>query len=382
MEKEISERDPQISIVLPCLDEEQAIGSCLKQIKSVIQKNNLSAEIIVVDNGSTDKSPAIAREEATELVHEEEKGYGVACLKGFKQAKGRFIFLADCDATYDFNEIPRFIGELKKGSDLVIGNRFKGRMEKGAMPWSRQWIGNPVLSWTLRLFFRAKIQDVHCGMKALTQEALKILNLRTKGMEFASEMAILAGKNRLRIKELPINYYRRKGQSKLRALADGWRHLRFMLLYSPLFLFFIPGTVLFLAGISSMAWLYLGSSKIMGHQFYYHPMFVSALLVIIGYQLVIFSLFAKTYAITHLGDKPIFDGLYKYVTIETASMAGIFMGLLGMIIYIAIFLKWLSSGLGELQEIRNSILALTLIVIGIQTIFSSFMLSILGIKER
>jgi len=295
MEKATSGNSPQISIVLPCLNEEEAIGFCLEQVRSVIKKNNLSAEIVVVDNGSSDNSSKIAGEKQVRLVHEKERGYGAACSKGLKAAEGKFIFLADCDASYDFSEIPGFIEELKKGSDFVIGNRFKGRIEKGAMPWSHKWVGNPILSGIFRLFFKAKIHDVHCGMKALTQEALKILNLRTRGMEFASEMAILVGKNKLKIKELPINYHKRKGQSKLRALADGWRHLRFMLLYSPLFLFFIPGLIFFLIGIASMLWIYLGSSEIMGIQFYYHPMFVSALLIVIGYQLIIFSLFAKTY---------------------------------------------------------------------------------------
>lgn len=379
MEKEALGENPQISVILPCLDEEQAIGLCLEQIKSVIKKNDLNIEIIVVDNGSTDGSSKIAEEKQATLVGEKERGYGAACLKGFKCARGNFIFLADCDASYDFNEIPRFIEELKKGSDFVIGNRFKGKIAKGAMPWARQWIGNPILSGIFRLFFKAKIHDVHCGMKALTQEALKTLHLRTKGMEFASEMAILAGKNKLKIKELPINYYKRKGQSKLRALADGWRHLRFMLLFSPLFLFFIPGLVLFLAGIVFLGWLYLGPSRIMGMPFYYHSMFVAALSIIIGYQLIIFSLFTKTYAITHLGDEPIFDSLYKRITIETASIAGILMGLAGIIIYVAVFLKGFSHG-GEAQEIRSSILALILIITGIQTIFSSSMLSILGIK--
>lgn len=201
-------------------------------------------------------------------------------------------------------------------------------------------------------------------------------------MEFASEMVIMAGKNGLKIKELPINYFKRQGDSKLNSFTDAWRHLRFMLLYSPLFLFFIPGLILFLIGLISMLWMYLGSPKILGIQFHYHPMFLSALLIIIGYQLIIFSLFAKTYAIIHLRDKPIFNNLYKYITIEKAGIAGILMGISGVIIYIVIFFKWLSSGFGELQEIKNSILALILIITGIQTIFSSFMLSILGIKEK
>ena len=375
-------KNPELSIILPCLNEAQALGLCLAKIKKVIEKNNLDAEIIVVDNGSTDNSCEIAIERQANLIHEKERGYGAAYLKGFETAKGKYLFLADSDGSYDFNEIPRFVEQLREGCDFVIGNRFKGKIEKGAMSWPRRYIGNPTLSGVLRLFFKAKIYDAHCGMRALTKSSIKILNLRTSGMEFASEMVIKAIKNGLKIKELPINYYKRIGKSKLKSFADGWRHLRFMLLYSPLYLFFIPGFLLFLFGAASMFWLYFGSPEILGMRFQYHPMFPSALLVIIGYQLIIFSLFAKTYAITHLKDKPIFDRFYKYIAIEKAGTAGILMGVLGLSIYIIILLKWINSGFGELKEVKNSILALTLIAVGTQTIFSSFMLSILGIKEK
>ena len=290
--------------------------------------------------------------------------------------------MADSDGSYDFTEIPNFIKELNAGYELVIGNRFKGKIEKGAMPFSHQHIGNPILSAVLRLFFKTKVHDSHCGMRAITKSTLEKLNLRTTGMEFASEMIIKAAKSRLKIKELPINYYKRKGFSKLKSFSDGWRHLRFMLLYSPLFLFFIPGIILFLLGLISMFLLYFDSLIIFGIQFQYHPMFLSSLLVIIGYQLIIFALFAKTYAITHLDNKPIFNKIYKYITIEKASIFGLLLSLFGLVIYLTIFIKWLSTGFGALQEAKNSIVALTLIILGIQTIFSSFMLSILGIKEK
>ena len=372
----------ELSIILPCLNEEQALSLCLGKIKDVIEKNNLDAEIIVVDNGSTDNSCKIAMEKQVKLVHEKERGYGSTYLKGFEAAQGKYLFLADSDGTYDFDEIPRFIGELKKGYDFVIGNRFKGNIEKGAMPWINRYIGNPALSATLRLFFKTKIHDAHCGMRAITKEALEKLGLRTMGMEFASEMIMKAVKYKLKIKELPISYRKRIGDSKLEAIVDGWRHLRFMLLYSPLFLFFIPGVILFLFGIASILWFYFGSPEIFGIRFQYHPMFPSALLVIIGYQLIIFALFAKTYAIAHLNDKPIFDKLYKYITIENAGIAGISLGIAGLIIYVIVLFRWLNSGFGELLEIKNSILALTLVTVGIQTIFSAFMLSIVGIKEK
>jgi glycosyltransferase involved in cell wall biosynthesis len=375
--------NPEISIILPCLNEEKAIGSCLDAINEAVKREKLNAEIIVVDNGSTDNSCKIAKEKGARLVKEREKGYGSAYLQGFKEARGSKIFMADSDGSYDFNEIGNFIKELDE-HDFVLGNRFKGEMKKGSMPFSHKYLGNPILSGILRLFFNASIKDAHCGMRAIKKEALDKLNLRTTGMEFASEMVIKAGKNNLKIKEIPINYHKRKGSSKLKSFPDGWRHLRFMLLYSPLFLFLIPGLILFFLGLSSLLWIYLGSPEILGIRLQYHPMFLSALLIIIGYQLIIFSLFAKTYAITHLKEKKskILNKLYKYITIEKASIAGLAIALTGIIIYLTIFIRWLQSGFGALEEIKNSIIALILIVIGIQTIFSSFMLSMLSIRER
>lgn len=378
----MNDKNPELSVILPCLNEEQALGSCINAVKKIIEENHLEAEIIVVDNGSTDNSREIAKEKGVILACEKERGYGSAYLKGFEIAKGKYLFLADSDGSYDFNEIAAFAACLKEGYDFVIGDRFKGKIERGAMPCSHKYIGNPLLSGISRLFFKTKIHDVHCGMRAITKEALLKLGLKTKGMEFASEMVVMAGKKRLRIKELPINYYKRKGESKLKSFADGWRHLRFMLLYSPLFLFFIPGTALLLLGIISMLGIYSGALSFLGIKLQYHPMFLSALFIIAGYQLIIFALFAKSYAIIHLGDNPIFNKLYRYVTIEKASLVGTAIVLLGVFIYIKIFLKWINTGFGALNEIKNSIVALTLIIVGIQTVFSSFMLSILGIKEK
>jgi len=375
-------KNPEISIILPCLNEEQAIGYCINEIKQVIKENKLNAEILVVDNGSKDKSIEIIKQKKVKLIHEPKKGYGSAYLTGFSASKGKYLFFADSDATYSFKNIPRFINQLKKGHDFVIGNRFQGNIEKSAMSWSHKHIGNPILSLILRLFFKTNVHDSHCGMRAITKQALDKLNLQTKGMEFASEMVIKAGKRNLKIKELPIHYHKRKGKSKLKSFADAWRHLRFMLLYSPLFLFFIPGLILFLLGISSMLLLYFNNLQLFGITFFYHPMFLSTLFTITGYQLIIFALFAKTYAINHLNEKPIFNKLYKYITIEKASIFGFLLIILGVIVYLTILSKWLSTNFGDLQEIKNSILAMTLIIIGIQTIFSSFMLSILGIKEK
>ncbi len=373
---------PEISIILPCRNEEQAIEFCLKQIKKVIKYNNLDAEIIVSDS-SSDSSPEIAKSNNVILIKHDKEGYGNAYLEGFKHAKGKYIFMADCDGSYDFNEIPNFIKYLKEGFDFVIGDRFLGNMEKGAMSFSHRYIGNPILSFILRLFFFNKIGDSQCGMRAIKKEAFNKLNLKTTGMEFASEMIVKALKNNFKIKEIPINYYKRKGVSKLRGFSDAWKHLRFMLLYSPLFLFFIPGLIMFLIGIETMIWIYFGSANILGLKLYYHPMFISTLLIILGYQLIFFAFFAKIYSINHLGEGSRFmENLYKYITIEKASIIGILTAVLGMILYLFIFIKWAESGFGALDEIKNSIVALTFITLGIQTIFYSFMLSILGIREK
>lgn len=225
----MAEKSPELSVVLPCRNEEEALVSCLQQIRDVFEANNIRGEIILSDS-SADSSPQIARRFDVTLVKHNKEGYGMAYLEGFKAATGKYIFCADPDGSYDFAEISRFLDCLRGGYDFIIGNRFEGRIAPGAMPWLHQYVGNPLFSLLLRIFFRMKISDVHCGMRALSREALDKLRLKTLGMEFASEMVIKAVKKKLKIKELPINYYTRRGKSKLRSFADGWRHLRFMLL--------------------------------------------------------------------------------------------------------------------------------------------------------
>lgn len=216
---------PDISIILPCRNEQEALPFCLQQIKKVILQKNLSAEIIVSDS-STDASPNIAKQENVILIKHDLEGYGRAYLEAFKRAKGKYIFMADADCSYDFNEIPNFIEQLKNGYDLVMGNRLSGNIEKDAMPWANQHIGTPLLSLMLKIFFGTKITDSQSGMRAITMEALKKLNLQTDGMEFASEMIVKAIKNNLKIKELPIRYYKRKGQSKLKPFRDALQHMK------------------------------------------------------------------------------------------------------------------------------------------------------------
>lgn len=380
--------NPEISVVLPCRNEEAGLPFCLDQIKKITKEKNLSVEVIVSDS-SFDKSPEIAQKNNVILLKHDKEGYGSAYLEAFKIVKGKYIFMADADGTYDFAEIPNFLKQLKRGNDLVLGNRFAGKIEPGSMPFINRYLGNPVLSFILNVFFnlpagrQAKIKDSHTGMRAIRKSTLEKINLRTTGMEFASEMIIKSIKNGLKIKEVQINYYKRKGVSKLKPFSDAWKHMRFMLLYSPLFLFFIPGIFIFAAGTIFMTWLYFGSPKILGLNLYYHPMFFSSALIIIGYQLIIFSAFAKSYAINHLGEKSeTMQKFYSLITIERASMIGIIILLFGAIVYAFIIKKWINNGFGNLNEIKNSIVGLTLVIFGVQTIFSSFMLSILSIKEK
>ncbi len=379
----MSNYEPELSIILPCLNEENGLKFSLEHIFSVLQEHNLSAEILIIDNGSTDRSVSVAKQfPSVRIIEEKERGYGSACRAGLKAANGTFLLLADCDGSYDFDQIPLFLEKLTEGFDFVIGNRFNGQMHRHAMPWAHRHIGNPILSGLLRIFFRSKIHDAHCGLRAIRRSALERLNLRTIGMEFASEMVIKCEKLKLKTAEIPVNYNPRLGCSKLKSLSDGWRHLRFMLLYSPLFLFFLPGVTLLMIGSIGFFLCYVEMFQISGIRFQEHPLFVFALFIIIGYQLVIFAMFSKTYAITHFDDTPIFEKFYRYITIEKAGFAGIILSLIGAGIYWAILQRWLHTNLGALNEIKNAVLALTLITVGIQTIFSSFMLSILGIKEK
>lgn len=380
--------EPDISLVIPCLNEEAAIGACLDEAKQAIRRYQLKAQVIVVDNNSKDKTAAIVQQRKASfpeltLVAEEREGYGLAYLRGFREAKGRYIYMADADASYDFLEINRFIAKLAEGYDLVVGNRFSGQMEQKAMSRLHRYIGNPVLSGLVKLFFGVKIHDIHCGARAFSREKMNDLNLRTGGMEFASEMIIKASKRGLRLAEIPIKYRPRMGESKLHSLTDGWRHLRFILLYSPLLLFLLPGTILFLFGLALSLLFYFSSPVLFGVKLYVHPLFFSSVMMILGYQLILFSAFSKIYAITHLGDSHRFlEKLFKKLTIEKAGFLGIAVALAGAAIYLKIFIDWTSSGFSSLNEIKNSIVALTLSVLGIQTFFSAFMLSILGIKEK
>ena len=376
--------DIEVSVVLPCLNEEAGIGICIKKAKEVFISEGIRGEIIVSDNGSEDRSREIAESLGAIVVSEPQKGYGAAYLRGLEEAKGRFVVIADSDNTYDLYEMPRFIEKLKEGYGFVIGSRFKGKMKKGAMSWAHRYIGNPILSAMTRLFFNTRLSDIHCGMRAFTREAYRKMELKSLGMEFATEMVVAALKNNLRVAEVPIDYYLRKGKSKLNPIPDAWRHIRFMLLYSPVWLYFIPGMIGFILGMLTLLLLARGPFLFMGRSWDLHAMIFSSVLCILSYQILNLGVYAHSYAIAQgfIKSDSLTGFFQRRFSLEKGILLGALLFLFGMIINILIFIEWFSHNFGALYRIRESILAMTFLVIGLQTIFSSFFISLLFLKRK
>ncbi len=375
---------PEISIVLPCLNEEDAIGGCIDSIQMVIARQHLNAEILVVDNASTDRSAEIARERGVRVVYQPVRGYGNAYLKGFAEARGRYIVMVDADNTYDFEEIEALIEPLRQGYDLVVGNRFSGRMAKGAMTWSHRYIGNPILSGLLNLFFHTGIRDAHCGMRAFKIEAYHAMRLQAGGMEFASEMVINAAKAGLAITERPIAYHPRVGETKLRTIRDGWRHLRFLLLYSPSHLFLVPGVTLLLLGLLVLSVLLPGPFPLFGHSWDVNTMILASVVALIGLQIISLGLFARFFSLTEELDGErdrLLHWLTKRFSLERGLLIGGVVFGLGLVIDSVILAGWISEHMGPLNAVRPAIFATTLIAIGVQIMFGSFFLSFLQFRK-
>jgi glycosyltransferase involved in cell wall biosynthesis len=372
-----------ISVVIPCFNEEKAIGLCLDKVNSVFKKNNYNGEIIVVDNASTDNSAEIAKSKGAKVIHEPVKGYGSAYLAGLNAAEGDYILMADADNTYDFNDIPKFVELLSDGYELVMGSRFKGKIHKGAMPWANRYIGNPILSGMCRLFFKTPLSDIHCGMRALSKTAYKKMNLRCLGMEFATEMVVEALSKHLKITEIPIDYYPRKGESKLSPLRDAWRHIRFMFMFCPTWLYLVPGFVVGIFGFLVLFLLVGGPFPLFGHAWDIHMMVLGALFSILGYQIINMGIQAKILAFEQgfLKQDNLIKKLSKYFSLEWGLVIGLVMFLIGFIINLLIFIEWWQSSFGPLYRIRESIFAMTFMILGLQTIFSSFFLSFLSIRR-
>jgi glycosyltransferase involved in cell wall biosynthesis len=370
----------QVSVVIPCLNEAENVGACVQTAWDVLDRNGISGEVIVVDNGSDDGSAEIARLAGATVVEEPRRGYGSAYLAGFGAAGGEYIVMIDADLTYDFAEIPRFVDELDCGAELVLGNRLDG-VQPGAMS-ALSRIGNPLLSGFLNLLFRTPIGDAHCGMRAVRRDVLPALALQATGMEFASEMVIRAARAELDLREVPIALHPRGGESKLSPFRDGWRHLRLMLLYNPRFLFFLPAAFAGAIGTLLIA-LVFAHASLFGRTYYVHTLIGGALLVIVATQLLGFGLCGRSYAVFQLGDRdPWFERMGTRVRLEHGLVFGVALLGSGLALGGVIVGKWIDNGLGGLSEERLAILAATLLILGVQVFFTSFLLSLIGLRRR
>lgn len=367
---------PLVSLVIPAMDEEETIGECIRRARAVFEEMGIEGEVIVADS-SGDETPEIARSLGAEVVRPEKLGYGNAYLAGFSRARGRYIVIMDGDLTYDPLEIPEFIRVLESGrADLVIGTRLKGRIEEGAMPALHRYLGNPLLTGILNLLFGAGISDAHSGMRAITREALDRLHLRAGGMEFASEMLIEASRKGLSIEEIPITYHRRRGTSKLRSFTDGWRHLRFMILYRPGPFLLGPGAVALLLGLALTLFVLMQEPS---RDLRAHSLILGSMLLIMGYQTLLsgfyIAAFGKAYGVEDPGQ--LARILTSYHSLEKELLAGLaFLGG-GVVLGLDVVLRWMEAGYGSIQEMQESVMAMILVVIGVQTIFSAVFISLL-----
>jgi glycosyltransferase involved in cell wall biosynthesis len=372
---------PVVSVVIPCLNEAGTIEECVGRAVTVLEEHAIEGEVVVADNGSDDGSPDLATAAGARVVLEPRRGYGSAYLAGFAAARGRYVVMADADLTYDFNEIPNFVRELEAGADLVMGDRMDN-IHPGAMPWLHRYVGNPVLTGTLNLFFRTGVKDAHCGMRAVRRDVLPRLDLRTTGMEFASEMVIRAAKEKLDIRQFPIEYHPRGGQSKLSSFRDGWRHLRFLLVHSPTHLFIVPGAVLAFLGALAVLTVLL-RVDIFGRTWDLHTMLAGSLLAVVGTQVLALGLCAHAYGTYFMGDRDAwFDRMRGRYNLEHGLALGGVVTVAGLGVAGVIVGRWIDRGFGALAEQRLAVLAATLVIVGIQIFFSSFLLSILGLRRR
>jgi len=378
-------RPPLVSVILPCLNEEAGVAGCVEAATAALTAMKVDGEVVVVDNGSTDRSASLAAAAGARVVAEPRPGYGAAYLRGFQEARGRVLVLCDADGSYDLADLPRFVGPLLAGrADFVIGNRLGGTMVPGSMPWSHRFVGNPILSGLLRLLFGARVADSHCGLRALTADACRRLTLSTTGMELASEMVVAALREGLRIDEVAITYLPRKGESKLHPMRDAWRHVRFMLVLAPSHLFQLPGVALMVVGAALCLLLAAGPRVVFGRRLDVHPLLFGAFAVILGYSLVLFDLFAKTFAwgAGLIRPRRGLVRLLRAFTLERGLALGALLLIAGLAGEAEIVFSWIAGGYGELAAVRGVVLGATGMVLGLQTIAASFLVSLLLIPRR
>lgn len=379
----------ELTILMPCLNESETIGTCINKAQKWLSENHINGEILISDNGSTDGSQETALALGARVINVPQKGYGRALSWGIKAAHGKYIIMGDSDDSYDFSSLTPFIEKLREGYDLVMGNRFTGGIKKGAMPPLHQYLGNPLLSGIGKAFFHSDCSDFHCGLRGFNRESAVKMDLRTPGMEFASEMVIKATLLKMKICEVPTILYPdgRNRPPHLRSWSDGWRHLRFMLLYSPRWLFLYPGMLILLLGIIGFFGLATGPKKISGITFESNSLLIFSFAVIIGVQIILFSVYSKVYGMNE-GYLPINKQLLqllKLFRLETSIIIGAFLFLIGLSGLIVFIISWTSQGAGQLDtvsSIRQTIIWLMLIYFGLMFIFSGFFLSTLGIKKE
>ncbi|MEK6967024.1 MAG: glycosyltransferase [Nanoarchaeota archaeon] len=380
----MKKQGPEISVVIPCLNEETTIEAVVLKAIKAFKDHKILGEVVVSDNGSKDHSREIAKKAGARVVIQEKKGYGNALQKGFIEARGKFLLMGDADNTYDMLELPKFVKLLRQGNEFVIGTRLKGKILKGAMPWLHRYVGNPFLTTYLNMVHGTKISDSHCGMRAFTKSAYKKMKPLSPGMEFASELIIRAAEEKLLIKEIPITYYPRKGESKLHSFKDGWRHLRFMLLYSPFYVFFFPGIILFIFGMMLLLLLLQGPANIFGLSLDIHPMFLGSLCVLLGYQIIVLGMYSRALRVPESleGADKLTKYFFKNVTLERGILAGFVLLSFGFVINLLILIAWINNGFKDIAGIRYALMGMTLFVIGAQTMFSSFFMSVLRLVPK
>jgi len=379
----------ELSVVMPCLNEAETIGKCIQKAQAAIEAANIVGEIIVGDNGSTDGSVEIAERLGAKVVRVKAKGYGSALMGGIAAAAGKYIVMGDADDSYEFGHIPRFLEQLRNGAGLVVGNRFRGGIKPGAMPALHRYLGNPVLSALGRLFFKSPVGDFHCGLRGFSAEAYRRMDLRTTGMEFASEMVVKASLLGLPVAEVPttLSPDGRSRAPHLRTWRDGWRHLRFLVLYSPRWLFLYPGFLLMFTGAAITLWLLPGARSIGSVTFDVHTMVYATAFVLLGFQSVAFAVFTKVFSISEglLPPDPVLDRLFRYITLELGLAFGVALMILGLAISVYAVGVWGAKAFGPLDysvTMRLILPAALLLTLGVQTVFASFFLSVLGLRRR
>jgi glycosyltransferase involved in cell wall biosynthesis len=376
---------PEISIVIPCLNEEKTIAACVDKAVAALKTALLNGEVVVADNGSSDASIELARLHGARVVHARVKGYGSALRKGIEEARGEFIIFGDADGSHDFSEIPRFVAKWREGYEFVVGNRFEGEIKDGAMSWHHKYLGTPVLSGLLDLFFGAGVGDINCGMRGLTKDLCRRLDFRTTGMEFASESLIKAAKAGARLAEVPITMWPdlRDRPPHLRPFRDGWRHLRFMLLSAPNWLFLMPGGLLVAMGIGLVLWLLPGPRFAGKVGLDVHTMALGMMLALLGVHVISIGLFVKVFSYTEklARNQRTLANWLRHVKLEHGLLLGGALTLFGLVGDLLVFWQWAAAGFGQLHPVRTVFFCSLSFFLGVEVVFSSVFLSMLGISR-